>query len=239
MKSSALVTGAGKRIGQAIALNLAAQGFSIVLHYHQSNKEAKITAATIRKYGVHCEIFPCDLSNENTTRKLIGAITTTKNLPPLRLLVNCASIFEKSQLRTSNIGIFSRHLSVNFTAPLILSRGFVRICNEGQIINILDTHVVDNKTAYSDYLLSKKLLTEFTRLAAVEFAPHIRVNAIAPGLILPPKGEKDSYLKRLAQSIPLKRKGNPRHIAHAVRFLVENDYITGQTIFVDGGENLI
>ena len=193
MKSSALVTGGGKRIGRAIALDLAARGFSIALHYHQSDKEAKITAAKIRKRRVRCEIFSCDLSNEQTTQELINTVVNTKSFPPLKLLVNCASIFEKSQLSTSNIDFFNRHLAVNCIAPLILSREFFRICKRGQIINILDTHITDNKTAYADYLLSKKLLAELTQLSAVEFAPNIRVNAIAPGLILPPKGEEDGY----------------------------------------------
>ncbi len=231
------MTGAAKRIGREIALALSALGFDIALHYHESLKEARETAQEIKQDGNRCELFPFDLSRENGLREFFRH--TAKKFPHLSLLINSASIFEKSRVISSDADSFNRHLNINFKAPLVLSREFARFCRQGQIINILDTHITDNKTAYFDYLLSKKLLTEFTKMAAVEFAPNIRVNAIAPGLILPPKKESNSYLSRLARQIPLKRKGTVDSIAQTVSFLINNDYVTGQIIYVDGGEHLL
>ena len=130
-------------------------------------------------------------------------------------------------------------MAVHVKAPYILTQEFARLCKAGSIINILDTHITENRTAHFDYLLSKKTLAAFTQQAAVSLAPKIRVNAIAPGLILPPVAEKADYLNRLAKKIPLKRKGNIENITHAVQFLAKNNYITGQVLFIDGGEHLI
>ncbi len=237
MKKAALVTGAAKRIGQAIALDLASQGYDIALHYHHSEIEARTTAVKIRKLKRRCELFPGNLASQSDVSSLLKNVL--QEFPYLSVLMNSASVFEKSQLRTSSLEFFNKQFAVNFQTPYILSQEFAKHCRSGQIISLLDTHITDYKTSYSDYLLTKKLLAEFTKLAACEFAPGIRVNAVAPGLILPPEGKRDDYLKRLALNIPLKRKGTPRHITQAVRFLIENDYVTGQIIFVDGGEHLI
>ncbi|MFA5060189.1 MAG: SDR family oxidoreductase [Candidatus Omnitrophota bacterium] len=236
-KPAALITGGAKRIGQAISLSLAQLGFDIALHYNRSRKEAENTASQIRKTGVHCEIFKADLENGRETLALIAKVS--RRFPKLSLLVNSASIFKKSKLTTDNLKLFNMHFSINFKAPYILSCDFAKICKSGQIINILDTHITTSKTTYPAYLLSKKLLGEFTSLAALQFAPKIRVNAIAPGLILAPAAKDETYLKRLAQNIPLKKRGNPTNITHAIQFLLENGYVSGQTIFIDGGEHLL
>src|SRR3989338_8191361 len=184
MRDAVLITGAAKRIGKSIALLLAVLGFDVAVYYNRSKKEALQTAGEIESYGVRCELFSCDLSSEKNVRPLVSAVL--KKFPNLSLLINSASIFEKSSLTDSRA--FDRHFRVNFKTPYILSSEFAKICKQGQIINILDTHITQNKSAFAAYLLSKKSLADFTKLAAVEFAPHIRVNAIAPGLILPPKG---------------------------------------------------
>lgn len=237
MRNAALITGGAKRIGKEIALLLSALGYDIALHYNHSANEARQSAKQIQSNGVCCEIFKCDLKNEKSVSSLIPAVK--KKFPDFNLLINSASIFEKSSLYNETNSIFDTHLAINLKAPYILSREFARICKKGQIINFLDTNISKNKTAYNAYLLSKKSLAEFTKLAAVEFAPNIRVNAIAPGLILPPKRKNTDYLERLARHIPLKRRGHPNQIALTVQFLIENDFVTGQTIFVDGGEHLL
>ena len=124
-------------------------------------------------------------------------------------------------------------------APFILSSEFYRICKKGQIINFLDTNIVKNKTSHVAYLLTKKNLADLTKLAAIEFAPDIRVNGIAPGLILPPKKETTEYLDRMAKNIPLKRRGGESYITRSIKFLLENDFLTGQFLFNDGGEHLV
>ncbi len=236
-RGTALVTGAAKRIGQAIALMLAENGFDIAVHYQHSRNDAEATAKLIRKKGVRCELFACDLNNEAQTLSLIRDVHL--KFSNLNLLINCASIFEKSKFTTADLSLFDRHFAVNLKAPFILSCEFRTVCHHGQIINFLDTDIVENKTDHVAYLLTKKALVEMTKMAAVHFAPDIRVNAIAPGLILPPKGQTDEYLNRRAQGIPLKRKGDVVSICKSVKFLIDNDYLTGQIIFNDGGEHLV
>lgn len=237
MRKAALITGSAKRIGKEIARALSSLGYDIALHYRRSKDEAKRLALEIKGRGGACEIFKCDFSDEKETLRLIQ--TVKKQFPGLSLLVNSASIFKKSRLVPIDVNTFDNHFAVNFKAPFILSCEFARICKKGHIVNLLDTNIVRNKTAYPAYLLSKKALADFTKLAASEFAPDIRVNGIAPGLILPPMGKTDDYLTHLAKGIPLQKKGNTHQIAQTVRALEENEYITGQIIFVDGGAHLL
>jgi len=235
-KGTVLVTGGAQRIGKAICLALSEYGYKIALHYNRSQKEAEALARQIKKDGGICEIFHCDLADEQKTLSLIN--TVHKKLSKLNLLINNASIFEKSNLKTANINALTRHFDINFKAPFILSSQFAHLCKKGQIINILDTKISKNRTNYLSYLLSKKSLFELTKLSAIELAPDIRVNGVAPGLILPPTNKKTDYLQRLAENIPLRKKGMVKHITQSIQFLLENDYVTGQVIFEDGGEHL-
>ncbi len=237
MKNAALVTGGAVRIGKTIALHLASLGYDIALHYNTSPEDAKRTASEIITQGVSCKIFRCDFSKEDQVKNLVKSVK--KEFPHFNLLINSASIFKKSVLKNLDYALLDQHLTVNLKTPYILSCEFARLCAHGQIINILDTNITKNKTAYTEYLLSKKALGELTKLSAVQFAPGIRVNAVCPGLILAPTSKDNDYLNRLAKNIPLKKRGNPLNVAHAIQFLTENDYITGQMIFVDGGEHLL
>ena len=236
-QETALITGGARRIGQAIALELASLRYNVALHYHHSREPAEVTAVEIRQKGVECELFRCDLSDENKTSQLISKVF--RKFPGLNLLVNSASIFEKSKFVVKDVKLFNDHFATNLKAPFILSCEFFRLCKKGQIINLLDTNIVKNKTSQVAYLLTKKSLADMTKLAAVEFAPHVRVNGIAPGLILPAKGNTTEHLDRMARNIPLQRKGDPGYITQSIKFLIENDYLTGQFIFNDGGEHLI
>ncbi len=236
-KGTALVTGGAQRIGRALCLALASWGYKIAINYNSSKKEAETLSQEIQKQNGTCKIFPCNLSNESETANLIKNVH--QSFPDLSLLINSASVFEHSSLRQLNLDDYHKNISLHVTAPLILCRDFANLAKKGQIINILDTHITQNKTPHFLYLLSKKCLYELTKMAAVELAPDIRVNGIAPGLILPPKGKENAYLDRLAQKIPLQRKGEPANIVQAVEFLLNNPYVTGQVIFVDGGEHLL
>lgn len=236
-QGSVLITGAAKRIGKAICLFLASRGFNIALHYNRSSREAKTLSEEIRSKGVRCEMFCCDLSDTKQANTLVSDVH--KKFSDLNVLINNASIFEPSTIRSASLSLLRRHFAVNLDAPFILTSQFAKKCKNGHIINILDTHVAQNTTQHSTYLLSKKALGNLTQLSAVEFAPHIRVNAIAPGLILPPEQESEDYLERLSKKIPLQKKGDVDQIAYAIHFLLNNPYITGETIFVDGGEHLI
>ncbi len=234
---TALVTGGAKRIGEAIALELATMGYSIALHYNRSQGSARTVAREIKKKGGRCELFACELTDATAVSQLISQVC--RKFSKLNLLVNSASVFQTSKFNAKNLEIFDNHFNVNLKAPFILSSEFFRLCKKGQIINLLDSNIVKNRTSYISYLLTKKCLAEMTKLAAVEFAPHIRVNGICPGLILPPKGENNDYLARMSARVPLQRQGGVSHIRQSIRFLVENDYLTGQFIFNDGGEHLV
>lgn len=235
--NAALITGGAQRIGKAIALTLAERGFDIALHYNQSKDEALAVADEIRQKGVQCELFACDLYKESQVFLLLEK--AHKKFRHLNLLVNNASIFNPSGLDRKGIKALDEHWAVNFKAPFILTEEFARLCGRGQIINILDTKVFKNKTDYVGYLLSKKSLAELTKISAVAFAPDIRVNGIAPGIILPPPGKDKSYLAKWARKIPLKRVGDVHFITQSVSFLLDNEFVTGQAICVDGGEHLI
>lgn len=233
---AALVTGAARRIGRAIAFDLAALGYDIALHYHGSEKLARESAEGISRTGVRCEVFRCDLADRADVSSMLERVTGI--FPELSLLVNNASIFNRSPIRETGTEFLARQFEVNFFAPFVLSRDFAVRCGHGLIINLLDTRIDSSDAAYAAYSLSKKALAAFTRMAALEFAPEIRVNAVAPGLILEPEDEGEDYLDRLARKLPLKRKGSVENVVDAVRSLVSNEFVTGQIIYVDGGESL-
>lgn len=156
----------------------------------------------------------------------------------INILINNASIFAESSLTDDNFNNIDNFFNINFKAPYILTKLFVRNYKEGLIINILDTKISKNKSVNFDYLLSKKALKDFTEMSAVALAPNFRVNGIAPGIILPPKGKDLEYLNNLVKRIPLKKVGSLKNITDTVKFLIFNDFITGQIFYIDGGENL-
>lgn len=236
MKKAALVTGGGKRIGRAIVLALAKAGYDIALNYNSSYKEAKETAKEVKRLGQKCILFQFNFTKVVNGANLIKK--AKKKLPKLCLLINNASIFKNGEFLKTSVDLFEKHFNTNFKVPFFLSQDFAKFCKKGQIINMLDTNIVRKQSKYFAYTLSKKMLYEFTKMAAVELAPNIRVNAIAPGPILPPPGKNEEYLKLAGEKVPLKRKGEIKNILQALIFFLENDYITGQCIFVDGGKNL-
>lgn len=233
---TALITGGAKRIGKALAEELAKQGYAIALHCNSSIKDAQTVQKKLNRHTC-CAIFPCDLADSDRVEMLIPDVL--KIFGRLDVLINSASIFEPGSIRKSSLGEFDRHMTVNFKAPLILTSAFARLCRRGNIINILDTNVVKNKISHVPYLLSKKSLLELTQLSALELGPEIRVNAVAPGLILPPEGQDIAYLNRRALRVPLKKRGSVRDVCSAVTFLLEQPFVTGQVILADGGEHLI
>lgn len=235
MLEAALITGASDRIGKAIALALAGAGYNIALHYNHSEQKANRTRSEILAKNIQCEIFKADLNSQKETTGLISSAFKKFNIS---VLVNNASLFVPDKLTDGNDQLFDELFHTNFKAPYLLTREFAKNTKKGLIINILDTNISKNSTSHFNYLLTKKFLDVFTGMAAVELAPGIRVNGIAPGLILPPKGKDNSYLVRLSEKIPLKSTGNVKNISDTVLFLIKNEFLTGQIIYVDGGENL-
>jgi len=206
------------------------------LHYNSSKSDAENVAKEITAMGRKCHLFPCDFNNMKKVFSLIPSVF--KVFPDCNLLINNAAIFRRGRLLETDEDLFDRHFNINFKTPFFISKDFASRCKNGNIINILDTKVAGTLIEYFIYTLTKKTLFAFTKMAAKELAPNIRVNSIAPGLILPPSGESKKYLSKMIPHIPLKRKGKIKDIIDAVNFFIENDYITGQCIFIDGGEHL-
>jgi NAD(P)-dependent dehydrogenase (short-subunit alcohol dehydrogenase family) len=236
MKGTALITGGARRIGRAIALSLVGRGYKIALHYHSSQQDAEKAASDIRSKGVDCELFQCDLSHSGKVATLIPRVF--ERFPDCNLLVNNASVFQRARLMETDEALFDRHFDTNFKAPFFLSRDFAQHCRKGHIINILDTKISRTLIEYFAYTLTKKALYEFTRMAAKELGPSIRVNGVSPGLILPSADLGPEDFKKMGDRVPLKTTGNPESIVSAIDFLIDNTFITGECIFVDGGEHL-
>jgi len=236
-RGTALVTGAAKRIGREVALHLAHAGYQIALHYHHSKSEAMSTAQAIYKTGVRCELFCCDLGCEEEALKLVPQVF--KSFPNLNVLINSASIFVPTQFSAADLTLFKAHWDINFKAPYILTSEFARLVKKGAVINFVDANVAKYKTKYADYLMTKKALLDFTKMAAVQWGPHIRVNGVSPGMILAPVNNQPDDRRKRARQIPLQKTGNPRNVLQSVEFLLNNDYLTGQIIANDGGESLI
>lgn len=234
---SALITGGAKRLGQAIALSLAEKGYHIALHCHHSKNEAEKTAKKIKQHGVKCHIYLADLNQNDDMLSLIPNVL--QDLPDLCLLINNASIFERGHLMDTDIDLFDRTWNINLKVPFFLSRDFADYRAKGHIINMLDTKISKPLLSYFIYSLSKITLSEFTKMAARELGPNIRVNGICPGLILPSKDTAQEAFVSMGSKIPLKGTGDPSRIVSAVHYLIENTFVTGETLFVDGGEHLM
>lgn len=235
-RGAALVTGGARRIGAAIARALAQHGYDVALHYRTSGESAERTARDIEDLGRQCRLFRCDLNDHDATSALIPRVR--EHFPTLSVLVNNASVFERAALRETGRDLFERHFNINFKAPLFLTQAFAEGCARGQIINILDTRVRRSDPHHAAYTLSKKALLELTRLAARELGPAIRVNGVAPGMILPPPGGVVEELERRSAGLPLKRIGDTANVVAAVLFLIDNPFVTGECVYVDGGEHL-
>jgi len=228
----ALVTGATSPLGRAIALGLANEGADIVAHFHTSARKAQYLCGEIEKIG--CSAYPvrADFNREADYGRLIRQ--AGKCYGRLDILVNNASLYSRTTLDDLSSTDFFTAMRVNAWAPFVLCREFKKAAGRGAIVNLLDSRIVGSDREHAGYSVSKHALNALTRLMALEFAPRIRVNAVAPGLILTGAGEKERY-DRMSRALPLQRYGEPEDIARAVLFLAKGPFITGQTLYVDGG----
>lgn len=233
---TALITGSAKRLGRAIALELAASGANIVAHFNSSRDASQDLVNTLKADGVQAWAVQGDLSDPTGCDDLFARVLDTAG--PVDILVNNASIFPSDTLADVSEESLATNLRVNAFSPFFLSRRFASQERKGNIVNLLDTRILDYDAEHVSYHLSKRMLYTLTRLTAVEFAPDVRVNAVAPGLVLPPAGKDEAYLENLARTNPLNRHGDAEDIAAAVAFLAKSDFVTGQVVYVDGGRHL-
>jgi pteridine reductase len=232
-RPAALVTGGAVRLGRAIAIALARAGYDIALHYGHSAEAATQTAEAIRALGVACHTFQLDLT---ALPDLVAQAHVA--LPNLCVLINSASAYTQATIGATTAEIFDQQLAVNLRAPFFLTQAFAAQVGQGHVINIIDNKVAFNQFAYAAYLLAKKTLVEFTRMAAVEFAPAIQVNGVAPGVVLPADTRSAAYVAWRVSGIPLRRQGTTDEIAGAILYLLRSAFVTGQILMVDGGEAL-
>lgn len=220
----ALVTGGALRIGKVITKALQRAGVEVVVHYRNSKAEAE----TLSSFTVKA-----DLQSMDECSRLI------ERAGPLDILINNASIFTKDSLAASTPDRVQREFNVNLFAPMELTRAFVAQASGGAVVNLLDRRVCSHDITCAPYTISKKGLADFTKLSAVEYAPAFRINAVAPGPILPPPDSSAESARELAGNIPLNALPSPENIAEAALFLLQAEAITGQIIYVDGGQHLL
>ncbi len=237
MNQVAIVTGGAKRLGRAICLSLAEAGYDIALHFNTSVDAAIETKKEIEGLGQRCLLCRGELSETSFYRHLIDA--TFEEFGPPKLLINNASIFEKIGFEDVEQDCFTANIALHVKAPFFLSQAFSQRCENGLIVNMLDSRVSRYQTEHFLYTLTKKTLKEMTLLLAKELAPKIRVNGICPGAILAPEKSDVGYLKELAGETPMGRPGQVRDILNALNYLIQSDYVNGEILYVDGGQQLL
>ena len=235
----ALVTGAGKRLGRAIALDLAGHGFDVAVHYHRSADEAAAVVREARALGRQACALDADLADEDRTRGLVGRAADA--LGTVTTLVNSAAIFEFDRPETARRDGWERHLAINLRAPLVLTQALLEQLPpqaQGNVVNIIDQRVLNPTPNFTSYTVSKCALFRLTQHLAVELAPRLRVNGVGPGPVLPAPGMSDAAFRRIVDVLPLAQAPTPEQIVATVRFLVDNAAVTGQMIAVDAGQHL-
>jgi NAD(P)-dependent dehydrogenase (short-subunit alcohol dehydrogenase family) len=236
---AAIVTGAARRIGRAIALGLADAGYAVAVHHLQSHAEADAVVGEITAKGGRAVSLQCDLAVEAETETLLARAATA--LGPIGVLINSASVFERDEALTTTRESWDRHLETNLRAPFVLTQAFARALpadTGGAIINIVDERVWNLTPHFVSYTISKAGLWTLTQTLALALAPRIRVNAIGPGPVLPSPRQSDDSFTRQYRATPLARPAVPEEIAAAVRFLLDTPSVTGQMIALDSGQHL-
>ena len=237
---SALVTGAGKRIGRAIALGLAAAGWDVAVHYRHSAQEAGDTAAAVRALGRRAVLLQCDLADEAATRALVGRAIDA--LGALACVVNNASQFEFDSATAFSPALLASLMQANLAAPLLLAQALHAATPEGSqavVINLLDQKLDNLNPDFLSYTLSKAALKTATTMLAQALAPRVRVVGLSPGLTMVSGDQSAEGFAQAHQATPLGRSSEPQDIADAVCYLASARGVTGTTLLVDGGQHLM
>ena len=233
---TALVTGAGKRIGKEIALALAQEGVNVIAHYSSSVKEAEELRSSVASMGVKSWLVKADFDKFEYEGLIEKVASETGGVD---ILVNNASVFPSSGLDDMTLDGLVSNIRINAWAPFVLARDLRAVMKKGRVVNLIDSRIKGFDWNHVEYILSKHLLAELTRMMAVEYAPDIVVNGVNPGLILPPPGKEMEYLDKMDGTVPRKRHGGPVDIAEAVLYLLKSDFLIGEVINVDGGRHLM
>ncbi len=236
---AALVTGAARRIGRAIAEGLAADGWHVLVHFNHSAGEADGVVRGIRERGGRADAVAADLADVGAVEHLVERCVALGG--PLTLLVNSASVFQYDSAATFEATLWDRHAAVNLRAPALLARDLARALPDGSeacIVNLIDNKVAAPNPDFFSYTLSKIGLDGLTRVLALALAPRVRVNGIAPGVTLPSTSQTPEGFARAQKLSPLGRGTTPAEIVAAVRFILACGSLTGEVLTLDGGQSL-
>lgn len=231
-----LITGGARRLGRAAAIKLAEEGFNVIVHYNTGEQDATELCEHIQTLGVSAWKIQAELTDQGECDRLVRSSATLAG--PVHHLINNASIFPNDTLDELSRDTLDTSLHINTLVPYQLSKKIKDAGELQTITNLLDTRVLDYDRSHVSYHLSKRVLMSLTSMMALEWAPQVRSNSVAPGLVLPPEGKDATYLQNLAHTNPLNTVGNEADISNAILFLIQNTFITGQTIYVDGGRHL-
>jgi NAD(P)-dependent dehydrogenase (short-subunit alcohol dehydrogenase family) len=233
---TALITGGAVRLGRAVALGLARRGADVALHYNTSADAARATAEEIRALDRKCLLIGADLGRPDAPQKILAAADAFSGR--IDILINSAAVFERGNLAETTPELWEKTVAINLRAPFFLSQAFAAQTDTGDIIFLADARVRRPAGEYLAYGLTKSAIITLTRSLAKSLAPGIRVNAAAPGAILPPPGKGEDHLRRLVPGIPLGRTGKAEDVVGGVLYLLESDFVTGEILQIDGGEFL-
>ena len=235
-----IVTGGGVRVGRAIALGLAQSGVDVFIHYNRSSEPAERTAEEARELGVRAAIGSVDLSDPTKAVELVNL--AERSLGTSSILVNSASGFPSDTIADVTVEAWRATLDLTLASPVFATQAFAAALPDdldGAVVNITDVRTRTPYREHFSYVVAKGGIDTFTKTAALQLAPRIRVNAVALGVILPPSQEGGDYAEKLAAELPLARVGGTEPVVKTVLSLLENDFVTGELIRVDGGGHLV
>ena len=241
----AIVTGGAHRLGRAFALTLAYQGYAVLVHYHRSSQVAAKTITEIKSFEVPAFSMQADLTNADHVEALFTLVDSLlarseSQISRLAVLVNSAAVMPRGNARTLPVGAWDAALNLNLRAPFLCAQQAARrMTPGGLIVNVSDVGAEKAWSRFPSYTVSKAAVESLTKVLARAFAPAIRVNAIAPGLVLPSENVTSEEWDKLVGRLPLKRPATTEEVASALEFLLKNEYVTGQTIAIDGGYSLV
>ncbi len=238
--TTALVTGGARRIGRALCLALASEGATVVVHYNKSESAAAATVVEMEAFGGQAFKVKGDLAQPEVATSLVAAAAAVAG-KPLDILINNASVFDQGSPETTTVQDWDMNQAVNLRAPFLLSQAFagqISAGTTGNIVNINDIRAIQPGADHFAYTMSKVGLHGLTRSLAVALAPGIRVNELALGAVLAPEVAPEDYVHTLREQIPTGKFTSLDEVSHAMMFLLGNNGVTGQTIFVDGGRHL-
>jgi pteridine reductase len=234
----ALVTGAGRRVGRALALALGREKMRVAVHYNSSAEGAEETAGEIERLGGEAKLFSADLSSRDGPAQLVQDVA--KSYGTLAVVINSAAIMERTPVGEVTPDDWDEMFALNLRAPFMICQAAAPILRkeQGSIVNIADLAAFESWPAYIPHSISKAGIVKMTSALAKVLAPEIRVNAIAPGAVMLPTDWAEESSERLIATTPLQRLGSPEDVAGAMLFLLHADYMTGETLIVDGGRHI-